>query len=120
MPYSAEIKVQASNQAASANNITFNAVPSLTFYLQGFVVSGLGATGSITIAITISGSASSGTPTWNYVVPAGVTTAAPTLQQTFTGSGIPASAPNSALTLNVPSFGAGNTTVSVVAWGRYV
>ena len=121
MAVSLELQVGASNTAASANNITFAAIAGRTFYLTGFQVTGLGATGASAIQVTLSGTKGSGTPTWTLNIPAGVTLAISPfpLQVSFGEKGWPGSGQNVAVVVNVPSFGAGNTTANVTAWGYY-
>jgi hypothetical protein len=54
--------------------------------------------------------------TFKLVIPAGATTSITPLVVPL-GDGIPASADNTAITVTVPSFGAGNTHAAVAAWG---
>lgn len=108
--------VVGSNVAAAANNQTLPGVAGRTTYISGFHVSGLGATAGSAIKITVTGLLGGVTLTFDYVVPAGVTTAAPTLIVDFDVP-IPASGPNTAIVVNVPSFGAGNTSASASARG---
>lgn len=103
-----------STAAAAANNQTLAGAPGRTTYIEGFTVSGLGATAGSTIAITVTGIAN--TLTYEYTVPAGVTVAAPLLDVRFPDP-IPATAQNTPIVVNVPSFGAGNTTAAASAYG---
>ena len=103
------------NVAASANNQTLSGAASKTTYIKGWYVTGLGATAGSTLKITVTGLAL-GTLTYDYVVPAGVTTAAPTLQQTYDPP-LPASGQNTSIVVNIGSFGSGNTSASAGAWG---
>lgn len=96
--------------AASAIVLTVPATPNAVNQVSGFTVSGTGATAGSTIVITLAG-VQGGTQSYEYVVPAGVTTAAPTLSISFNPP-IQASGPNTAITLTVPSFGAGNTNAA--------
>lgn len=113
LPLGAPISAGA-NVAAAANNQTLAAAAGKTTYLSGFVVSGLGATGASGINITTTGLATN----LNFVlpIPAGVTVGVTPLEVTFTPP-LPSSAVNTAIVLNVPSFGAGNTTASATMWG---
>jgi hypothetical protein len=104
------------NVAASAATISLPAVSGRTNYVSGFSVTGLGATGAATLQITLGSLIGSVTQTYIYEVPAGATTAAPTLIVTFAPP-LPASAANTAITLTVPSFGSGNTNASANIWG---
>ncbi len=119
MPIGLDLKTVCSTGGAAANNCTFSGIAGYTFYLTGFEVSGLGATGASTISITISGTASTNTPTYYIPIPAGVTTQITPLSQRFSEKGIQASGTNVSVTVNVPSFGAGNTNASCIAMGYY-
>lgn len=120
MPVALELKTVASSGGAQANNCTFPAVSGQTFYLSGFDITGLGATAGSTIQITVTGTSSANTPTYNLVIPAGATTSIGFFPPIRYGEkGMPAAGQNSSVTVNVPSFGAGNTNASVVAFGFY-
>lgn len=101
--------------AASASNAALPAVAGKTNYITGFDVYGVGATAGSVILITITGLAG-GTITIPYTVPTGATTGATPLTVRFPYP-IPASAVNTAITVNVPSFGAGSTNQAAVAYG---
>jgi hypothetical protein len=107
------------NVGAAAATVSLPAVSGRTNYVSGFSVTGLGATGALTLQITLGSLVGSVTQTYIYEVPAGVTTAAPTLVVTFNPP-IPASAANTAITLTVPSFGTGNTNASANVWGYLI
>lgn len=94
--------------AAAALAPALPAVAGKTNYLTHFTVDGLGATAASVITVTITG-LRGGTITRHLSVPAGATTAIAPLSADF-ARGRPASAANTAVTLNVPSFGAGNTS----------
>jgi hypothetical protein len=100
--------------AAQANNASLSAVAGKTTYVTGFTVTGTGATAASVITVTVTGIS----PTLNYsiLIPAGVTTAITTLTVQFPQP-IPASATNTAVVVNCPSFGAGNTNASCSAYG---
>ena len=93
--------------AAPANNTTN--------YLTGFQVTGAGATAASVILVTVTG-LSVGTLTYVMAIPAGANVAVAPLIVNFSPA-LPASAANTAVTVNVPSFGAGNTNASAVAVG---
>ena len=76
-----------------------------------------GATGASVVSITLTGTIS-GTLNYSLAVPAGASAGVTPLVVEF-AQPIPASAVNTALTLNVPSFGAGNTNASAVLHGFY-
>jgi hypothetical protein len=104
----------AANVAAGANNQTLGAAANKMTYLAGFAVTGLGATAAGSITVTTTGL----TADLSFVlpIPAGVTAGVTPLVVTFDPP-IPASAVNTAIVINVPSFGGGNTTASASAWG---
>lgn len=101
--------------AAAAIAATLPAAAGATTFITGFEVTGTGATAGSIITITVTGILG-GTKSYVYVVPAGVGAAAPTLTVEFSRP-IPASALNTAIAVNVPSFGAGNTNAAVTAHG---
>lgn len=100
--------------AAGAANAVLPAAAGKITYLTGFEVTGLGATAAATVTVTIT------TPTvranYTIAVPAGVTTPITPLI-VILGTPIPGDAANTAVTVNVPSFGAGNTNVTTNAHG---
>ena len=107
--------VVGSTAAAAANNQTLAAAAGKRTYIAGFYVDGLGATGASVITITVTGLGV--TLTFKLSIPAGTgTQLANRLLVTFPRP-IPASADNTAIVVNVPSFGAGNTESDAGAWG---
>lgn len=105
----------AATVAAAANNQTLAAGVGQRTYITDFYVDGLGATGASTILITITGLLG-GTRTYQLAIPAGVTTLISRLAVQFPYP-IAASADNTAIVVNVPSFGAGNTASNAGASG---
>jgi hypothetical protein len=103
-----------SSGGAQANNVTLAGVANKTTYITGFSITGLGATSASAQTVTITGTAN--TLTYILPIPAGTTTSITPIHVTFP-TPIPASAANTAITVNVPSFGAGNTTAAAVATG---
>lgn len=98
--------------AAAANNVTLAAGGAgVTTYVTGFEITGDGATAGSIIAVTLTGMIG-GTKTYFITVPAGAGVAITPLIVTFPPPGLPASGANTAITLNVPSFGAGNTNAA--------
>lgn len=83
-------------------------------YLQGFKIGGLGATAAAVLTCSIS-NILNGNRTFYLNVPAGVTT--PVLLEFLFPIPIPASTIGGSITINVPSFGAGNTNAWTIAWG---
>jgi hypothetical protein len=108
-------KCATSTVAASATTATITAPTGMTAYINGFVVNGLGATAASVIAITVTG-VLGGTQTYQYSVPAGVTTISPSFQVNFPMP-VPASGVSTNIVVNVPSFGAGNTNANVTVYG---
>jgi hypothetical protein len=102
------------NVAAAANNQTLPAAAGKFTYLSGFAVTGLGATSAGSVTITTTGL----TNNLSFVlpVPAGVTAGVTPLVVTFNPP-LQGSAVNTAIVVNVPSYGSGNTTASASAWG---
>jgi hypothetical protein len=90
-------------------------------YLEGFDLSGGGATAASIIEVTVTGLAV-GTLKYEVPIAAGVTSPAfstpngPVYQVRFP-TALPASGIGQSITVTVPSFGAGNTNASVVAYG---
>ena len=100
--------------AAAAITATIPGVAGKTTYLLGFDIDGLGATAGTTINITVTGLPT--TLSFQEAVPAGVTTPIANINWRAPVA-IPASAPNTAIVVNVPSYGAGNTSAIVRAYG---
>ena len=106
------------NKAAAAGTATLTPSATTTAYISGFEVTGAGATGASNILVTVTGLLG-GTTTYVMTIPAGVTTAVSPLMVEFSPA-LPASAINTAIVVNVPSFGAGNTNAAVVAHGYQI
>jgi hypothetical protein len=106
-----------SSGAATALTATLAAVAGKTNYIGGFEVTGAGATAGSVIAVTVTGILGG---TLNYVlaIPTGATVGTTPLVVDFNPN-LPASAVNTAITVNVPSFGAGNTNAAVTVHGFY-
>jgi len=101
--------------AASAISAAIPATAGAFSYLTGFVVTGAGATGASNVVVTVTGV--SGAPlSFVVAVPAGVTTAIVPIT-VILPTPIAATALNTAVTVNVPSFGAGNTNAAVSVFG---
>lgn len=109
------ISASSGNVAAATATATLPAVTGKTTYITGFSFTGLGATAASTVNLTTTGLTGTN-QTYNINVPAGVTTTIPTLVVYFDPA-IPASGVNTAITVTVPSLGAGNTNAAVNAWG---
>lgn len=114
----AQIVVASSTAAAATCTATLTGDPNRRTCIQGFVLTGLGATGATVIEMTITGTPV--TLKFSIVVPAGVTTAITPLNVLFGDLGIPASADDTDIVVSVPTFGSGNTKVALNAWGVQV
>lgn len=103
--------------AASAIAATLPAIAGRTTWLTGFEVTGAGATAASVVVVT-AGPVTAGSVTLSYelAVPAGVTAPLPALSVELPKP-LPAPAANTAIPVNVPSLGAGNTNAAVVAHG---
>jgi hypothetical protein len=91
------------------------AVSGSTNYTTGFEITGNGATAASSIAVTLTGILG-GTATYYIQIPAGAGTAITPFIVRWDRP-IPASATNTAITLNVPSFGAGNLQAACTLHG---
>lgn len=100
---------------AQANNVTLAGVAAKTTYISGFEITGSGATAATVVAVTITGTIG-GTLNYSLFVPAIASNFPVSLDIEFIRP-IPASAVNTPIVVNVPSFGAGNTGAAVTAHG---
>lgn len=100
--------------AAAANNQTLVAAAGKRTYITGFRLDGLGATAGSIITVTVTGLAV--TLTYLFSVPAGAAVATTPLAINFPRP-IPASADNTAIVVNVASYGVGNTQAIAMAYG---
>lgn len=111
----ASVTNSSGDKAAAQAVATLPAQQNQFTWICGFVVSGLGATGASNIQIAVTGLAA-GSTSFALNVPAGVTTALPLTQFTFSPC-LQGSAWNTAVVVTVPSLGTGNTHAQVTAWG---
>ena len=103
--------------ANSANNAALAAGGAGTLnWVTGFEINGGGATAGAAISATLTGAAG-GTLTYMFEVPTGAAVQLTPIIVEFMPPGIPAAALNSAITINVPAFGAGNTAASATIHG---
>lgn len=106
--------------AAQINAASLAAAANRTNYIEGFDVTGGGATAAGVIEATVTG-LQAGTLKFELPIAAGATAPAfsnPTgMFSVRFPSPLPASGLNTAITVTVPSFGAGNTNASVNAYG---
>lgn len=107
----------AATGAAGALAPALAAVAGARNFLTAFEVTGGGATGASVIDVTVTGLLG-GTVTYNLAIPAGAAVGITPLVCRFPRP-LPASADNTAITLNVPSFGAGNTKAAAAIHGFY-
>ncbi len=107
---------QAATGAAGAITATLAAVAGRRTYISGFVVDGLGATAASVIEVTITGLLG-GTMRYKLSIPAGATVALASPLRVEFSRPLPASADNTAIVVNVPSFGTGNTSSIAHAHG---
>lgn len=104
---------QSGTVAAASAVATLPASSGYTTYITGFEVSGAGSTAGGVILVTVAGLAA-GTITYALCIPAGVLVPV-SFPRTF-GVGLPALI-SSVIVVTAPSFGAGNTNATVVAYG---
>lgn len=102
--------------AAGAIAATLAAAAGATTYITGFQVTASGATAASVVQVTVGPLAGGTTLQYSFVFPAGAGVPANPLIVAFPEP-IPASGPNTAISVSVPSGGAGNTNVSASAQG---
>ncbi len=103
---------------AAAANGTLTIPAAKMGFLDGFDVDGLGATTGASIAVTVVGILG-GTLTYRMPITAGATTPNAIFSKRFNPP-LQASATNTNIVVNVPSFGSGNTASSNNVYGHYV
>lgn len=101
--------------AAGAMAPAIAAVTGSTGYCTGFEITGAGATAASVITVTLTG-LNGGTMSFKIAIPAGAAVAVAPLIVKWDRP-IPAASSGGAITLNVPSFGAGNTDAAAVLHG---
>lgn len=106
------------NVANATASATLAGAAGKTTYLQGFTVSGAGATVGLPVTVTITGTVS-GTLHFTYSASAGVLVANVPLVMNFPMA-IPASATNTSIVVSCPALGVGNTNNAVIAYGYQV
>lgn len=116
-----QIAASSGNVAATATTATLAGTANKTTHIEGFDITGAGATSASIIQVTVTGLAA-GTLTFDVVIPAGATTAIggtgnPGVVPIRFPTPLPASAVNTNVVVNVPSFGTGNTAACVTAYG---
>lgn len=108
------ITCSSGNVANGTVACTLAGVSSKTTYLQGWMMSSDGATVTLGVGCTITGT-QSGTMNFAYVYEAASIPSAPLIGPA--GIAIPASATNTAIVLSCPASGAGGAHASMAAWG---
>jgi hypothetical protein len=105
--------------AAQTNTATLTCPSGKTAFLEGFDITGGGATGAAIVDITTTGLTNN--LTYELAVVAGATTEVNPQGGLFIRfpTPIPASAISTNITVSAPSFGSGNTKASVTAYGFY-
>lgn len=101
--------------SAATATATLTCPTGKTAYINGFTVSGLGATSAGTSTITVTG-VLGGTQTYQLAIPAGATTAT-VLQQVNFPLPVPGSAVSTNIVVSATTFGTGNTNANVTAYG---
>lgn len=102
------------NVANATGTATLTATAINTTYITGFEVSGLGATAGVAVLITVTGLLV-GTLTFALGIPAGATV--PFSYPRVFPVALAASAVNTPIVVTVPAAGAGNTNLTVIAYG---
>lgn len=105
------------NVANAVGTATIPGVAGKTAFITGFDIVGTGATAAAVVAPTMTG-VISGTKTYVYAAVAGATAKNPDLSLRFNPP-IPASGLNQAIAVSCPALGAGNTNLTVNAYGFY-
>jgi hypothetical protein len=103
------------NVAAAVATATLPAVSGKTNYLTGFDITSSGSTAAAVVLAALTGLLG-GTINYVYATVAGATLANPTLSVRF-DIPLPASAANTAISLSLPTLGAGNTNAVVNLYG---
>ena len=106
------------NLAAQNGTASLPATANVTNSLCGFSVTGGGATAASIVQVTITGLIGGIPLAFQIAVPQGANNGISTLIVNFP-TAIPASAQNSPIVLNMPSFGAGNTNAVGNIWGFF-
>lgn len=108
------VDASSGNVAAAAATATLPGVAGHTTWITGFEITSAGSTAALVVVATVTGPAV--TLSYVYTTVAGVTLANAPLAVEFPKP-IPASAPNTAIVVSLPSLGAGNTNAAVSAHG---
>ncbi len=110
----ATILTNSAVNAANAVTVTLPATAGKTTYVEGFDITGAGASSAIIVNVNLSGMTN---PLfYDIVAPANVNATLTALSIRFP-SPLPASATNTAITLLVPNLSTGNTSIAVSLYG---
>jgi hypothetical protein len=112
------VTASSGNQANATAVATIPAIPSKTAYLSSWSATASGSTTALTVLLTISGLVG-GVITLPNTFPAGVTTAATPIVVPYTFA-VAAVGPGTAITLQLPAGGLGNTNAAVNMTGFYL
>jgi hypothetical protein len=115
----AAAQTPADNTATGANAAiaaTIGGGAGTLVFVQSLRIEGLGATAAAEVQATLTG-VLGGTITYPVSVPAGVAVPIAPVVDSFPGRGLQAAATGTAITLNLPAFGAGNTFAEVELQG---
>lgn len=115
LPYGATGISGLANVANGAAVATLANAAGKTTYLNGFQITALGATAAGSVTVTVAGLLG-GSQQYALAIPAGVLVSIVPLIVPFARP-LAASAANTAITITVPAFGAGNTSVIISAQG---
>jgi hypothetical protein len=114
-PHTFPVTAASGNLAAAQAVATLPGAPGLTTFISGFEITASGATAASCVNATLTGVVS-GSLTYTFCAPAGVTAEAPPLIVNFNPP-IPAASVNTAIVVTLPSLGAGNANAAVVTHG---
>lgn len=109
------VTASSGNVAAATASAALPAVASVLNYVTGFTVTAGGATSAAIVNVTLVG-VLGGTMTFNFGAAAGATVMSTPLVVVFPVP-VPATAVNTAITLSMPTLGAGNTNAAVMIHG---
>lgn len=108
-PVATQTPADNTQQGANAALVaTFGGAAGTLAWITSLRIEGLGATAATVVEATLVG-VTGGTIQYPVNVPAGVAVPVAPVTDSFGARGLPASAVATAITLNVPAFGAGNT-----------
>lgn len=106
----------ASGNVANASAVaTLSGAANVLTYISGFQCTAAGSTGALVVNLTVGGVVT-GTMTYTFIFPAGVTVAAAPVIVKFDPP-VPASAVNTSIVVTLPAGGAGNTNAACNAQG---